>query len=63
MYEHLYLVAAFDSFPLAIGISLARDSRKTVNSIKLKKNDELLGDVQKTIYAGGEHQEEFDPPL
>ena len=64
MCDHLYFVGtAFDSFPLAIDIRLARDSSKTIKSIKLRKNDESLGEVQKTISAGGEHQEKFDPPL
>ncbi|KAG6371903.1 hypothetical protein JVT61DRAFT_8911 [Boletus reticuloceps] len=47
----------------AIDISLARDSRKTIESIKLRKNDELLRDVQKTVTAGGVHREEFHPHL
>ncbi|KAF8447265.1 hypothetical protein L210DRAFT_3525408 [Boletus edulis BED1] len=47
----------------AIVIGLARDSRKTIESIKLRKNDELLRDVQKTVNAGGVHREEFHPPL
>ncbi|KAF8126003.1 hypothetical protein EV363DRAFT_1402063 [Boletus edulis] len=47
----------------AIVIGLARDSRKTIESIKLKKNDELLRDVRKTVNAGGVHREEFHPSL
>ncbi|KAG8217911.1 hypothetical protein J3R82DRAFT_6077 [Butyriboletus roseoflavus] len=47
-----------------IDISLARDSRKTIGSIKLgTKNVELVKDVQKVIRAGGMHRVEFDPPL
>jgi hypothetical protein len=64
MYEYLSFVGtACDSFPLAIDISLASNSRKTINSIKLKKNDESLRDVQTTICAGGVHREEFYPPV
>jgi hypothetical protein len=64
MYEYLSFVGTpCDSFPLAIDISLASNSHKTINSIKLKKNDESLRDVQKTICAGGVHREEFYPPV
>jgi hypothetical protein len=53
----------FDSFPLAIDVSLATCSRKTIKSIQLRKNNESLRDVQKTISAGGVHREDFHPPL
>jgi hypothetical protein len=51
------------SYVSSIDISLASNSHKTINSIKLKKNDESLRDVQKTICAGGVHREEFYPPV
>ncbi|KAF8549886.1 hypothetical protein OG21DRAFT_1514674 [Imleria badia] len=46
-----------------VNISLAKDSSKTIESIKLGKNNESPRDVQKTICAGGEHREEFHEPL
>lgn len=52
------------SFTLAIDISLARDSHKTVGSIQLGTNNfGPLRDIHKTMHAGEAHREEFDPPM
>ncbi|KAF8549888.1 hypothetical protein OG21DRAFT_533798 [Imleria badia] len=50
-------------FVSTVDISLAKVSHKTIEYIKLRKNNEPLRDVQKTIRAGGVHREEFHPPL
>ncbi|KAG9309988.1 hypothetical protein JVU11DRAFT_10022 [Chiua virens] len=47
-----------------IDISLARDSRKTVESITLiSKTGELSRNIQTTLRAGDRYREEFNPPL
>ncbi|KAF8549884.1 hypothetical protein OG21DRAFT_1488196 [Imleria badia] len=46
-----------------IDVGLARDSGKKIESIILKKNEEQLKEVEKTICAGSVHREELHPPL
>lgn len=63
--EHLCSVeeTAFGQYLLAIDLSLARDSRDLIRSIKLRKNNESPRDVRKTICAGNVPREGFYSPL
>ncbi|KAF8433788.1 hypothetical protein L210DRAFT_3486005 [Boletus edulis BED1] len=47
----------------AIDISLAKDSHKTIESIKVKKNSESVKDVLNPMYVNGVYRMEFSPLL
>lgn len=53
----------FDPPALAIAIGLAKESRKTIEFIKLYKNDQPRVNVEKTVRANEVHEEQFTPPL
>lgn len=55
--------AMFDPPALAIAIGLAKESRKTIEFIKLYKNDQPRVNVEKTVRANEVHEEQFTPPL
>jgi len=50
-------------FVSAVEVGLANESRKTIKSIRLYKNNQPPVNVEETIRPGGEHKEQFTPPL